>query len=51
MDNVTADTGLVKLDGNNGGEEIQIKIGLNNYKGVEVISGLNEADVVVYDRE
>ena len=51
MDNVTADTGLVKLDGNNGSEETEIKIGLNNYKGVEVISGLNEGDVVVYDRE
>ena len=48
MDNVTADSGIVKLDGKNGTVDTEIKIGLNNYKGVEVISGLNEGDKVVY---
>lgn len=51
MDNVTADSGIVKLDGSNGIGDTEIKIGLNNYKGVEVTSGLNEGDIVVYDKE
>lgn len=51
MDNVTADSGVVKLDGKSGTMETEIKIGLNNYKGVEVISGLNEGDRVVYIKE
>lgn len=51
MEDVTADSGVVKLDGKNGTTETEIKIGLNNYKGVEVISGLNEGDRVVYIKE
>jgi hypothetical protein len=48
MDDVTADSGVIKLDGDSGITEAEIKIGLNNYEGVEVLSGLNEGDKVVY---
>lgn len=51
IDNITTDSGIVKLDGNNGSIDTEIKIGLNNYKGVEVISGINEGDTVVYKKE
>jgi len=51
IDSVTADSGVVKFDGKNGPVETEIQIGLNNYKGVEVISGLNEGDRVVYIKE
>ncbi|MDQ5981935.1 MAG: hypothetical protein QG570_700 [Patescibacteria group bacterium] len=51
MDNVTADSAVVKLNGNNGILSTELKIGLNNYKGVEIISGLNEGDTVVYNKD
>lgn len=51
MEKVTADSGVVKVYGKSGITETEIKTGLNNYKGVEVISGLNEGDRVLYIEE
>ena len=51
VDNVTTDSGAVKLGNKDGVTDTEVKIGLNNYKGVEIISGLSEGDKVVFIKE
>jgi len=46
---VTTNSGKVELVTHGDVIETEVKIGLNNYQGVEIITGLKEGDTVTYD--